>query len=155
MSRSRVVSSFSITFALALLAAVCAQAGAQQSRDARLTVSATVLAAAPRVDHAEVIATTSRATGMLEREVSALVTANSAGESILSIVPRVGGVSVEIIGLDGQATPVSAAGIRVARTTAGRELSAPVLLRIRADSQQLLDEAVTAPVSLLVESAAR
>jgi hypothetical protein len=155
MSRSRVASSFSITFALALLAAVCAQAGAQQSRDAHLTVSATVLASAPRVDHAEVIATTSRATGILEREVSALVTANSSGESILSIVPRVGGVTIEIIGMDGQATPLGAAGVRVARTTAGRELSAPVLLRIRAESQQLLDEAVAAPVSLVVESASR
>jgi hypothetical protein len=155
MSRSRAASSLTITFALALLAAASTRAAAQQSRDAHLTVSAMVLASAPRVDHAEVIATASRATGMLEREVSAVVTANSAGESVLSIVPRLGGVTVEIIGADGQATPLGAAGVRVARTIAGREFSAPVLLRIRSDNQQLLDEAVTSPVSLLVESAIR
>lgn len=155
MSRSRAASSFTTIVALPLLAAVTAQAGAQQSRDARLTVSATVLAAAPRIDHAEVIATSSRAIAVLEREVSALVTASSSGESTLSIVPRLSGVTVEIIGADGRSTPLGAAGVRVARTTAGRELSASVLLRIRSDNPQLLDEAVAAPVSLLVESAVR
>jgi hypothetical protein len=155
MSRSRGARSLTITLSLALVAGVSARAAAQQSRDAHLTVSATVIASAPRVDHAEVNATASRATGLFEREVSAIVTANSSGESILSIVPRLGGVTVEVIGADGRATPVGAAGIRVARTTAGREFSASVLLRLRSDNQQLLDDAVTAPVSLLVESASR
>ncbi len=155
MSRSRAERRFKNIFAVALVATVGARAGAQQSRDARLNVSVTVLASATRIEHAEVNAMNSRATGVLEREVSALVTASSSGESFLSIVPRLGGVTVEIIGADGRATPVGAAGIRVARTAAGKELSTPVLLRIRSDSQTLLDEAATAPVSLLVESAVR
>ena len=155
MSRSRVECAIKIIFAVALVATVGARAGAQQQRDARLNVSVTVLGSATRIQHAEVNAMNSRATGLLEREVSALVTANSSGESILSIVPRLGGVTVEIIGADGRATPLSAAGVRVARTTAGKELSTPVLLRIRSESQALLDEATAAPVSLLVESAVR
>jgi hypothetical protein len=140
---------------VAVIAAVSGRAQSQQSRDAHLTVSATVIASAPRVDYAEANALNSRVTGPLEREVSEIVTANSSGESVLSIVPRVGGVTVEVIGADGRATPVGASGLRVARTTAGRELSAPVLLRIRSDNKNLLDQAAAAPVSLLVESAIR
>jgi hypothetical protein len=140
---------------VALLSAVATGADAQQTRDAHLTVSATVIASATRIEHAEVNALSSTVTGPLEREVLTLVTASSSGESTLSLVSRVAGVTVDVIGADGRATPVGTLGLLIARTTAGREVSAPVRLRIRAGSPELLDQAALAPVSLIVDSAVR
>jgi hypothetical protein len=154
MSAARVVLLRYVSSA-ALLCAVAAGAGAQQTRDAHLTVSATVIASATRIEHAEVNALSSSVTGEFEREVLTLVTANSSGESSLSLVSRVAGVTIEMIGANGAATPIGELGIVVARTTGGREVSAPVRLRIRAASAELLDQAVLAPVSLMVSSASR
>ena len=139
----------------ALLCAVASIAGAQQTRETHLTVSATVIASATRIEHAEVNALSASVTGPLEREVLALVTANSSGESSLVLMSRLSGVTVEIIGANGDATPVGAVGVIVARTSGGREVSAPVRLRIRAANPALLDQAVLAPVSLMVSSATR
>jgi hypothetical protein len=139
----------------ALLCAVAVSVGAQQAREAHLTVSATVIASATRIEHAEVNALSSSITGPLEREVLTLVTANSSGESSLSLLSRLDGVTIDVIGADGAATPIGALGTVVARTTAGHEVSAPVRLRIRAASVDLLDQAVLAPVSLMVSSATR
>jgi hypothetical protein len=139
----------------ALLCAVAAVAGAQQTREAHLTVSATVIASATRIEHAEVNAISASVTGPLEREVLTIVTANSSGESSLSLVSRVAGVTIDVIGANGAATPLGELGLVVARTSGGREVSAPVRLRIRAASPELLDQAVLAPVSLMVSSATR
>ena len=139
----------------ALLCAVATVAGAQQTREAHLTVSATVIASATRIAHAEVNAISSSVTGPLEREVLTLVTANSSGESSLSLVSRLAGVTVDVIGTNGAATPIGELGVIVARTAGGREVSAPVRLRIRATNSELLDQAVLAPVSLMVNSATR
>jgi hypothetical protein len=139
----------------ALLGAAASRADAQQAREARLTVSATVIASATRIAHAEVNALSSSVTGPLEREVLTLVTATSSGESVLSLVSRISGVTVDVIGADGSATPIGMLGVPVARTTGGREVSAPVRLRLRAANLELLDRAVLAPVSLLVSSATR
>ncbi len=139
----------------ALLCAVAAVAGAQQAREAHLTASATVIASATRIEHAEVNALSSSITGPLEREVLTLVTANSSGESSLSLVSRVAGVTIEVIAANGAATPIGELGLVVARTSGGREVRAPVRLRIRAASPELLDQAVLAPVSLVVNSATR
>ncbi len=155
MAGSRAHSLRTIGLSLALLSAVAGRAGAQQSRDVRISVNAMVLASATRVAHAEVNAVNSRATGPLEVEVQTFVTAGSSDESELSIIPRIDGVTIEIVGADGQATPLGAAGVLVARTTGGRELSVPVLLRLRSGSPELLAAAAKAPVSLLVESAGR
>ena len=72
-----------------------------------------------------------RADAQRSREVQLLVTARSSGESILSIVPRVEGVTIDVLGADGQATLVGTGGVRVLRTTGGMEISAPVRLRLR------------------------
>ncbi len=154
MVRSHIATFVSAGFALAL-AATATRVEGQQVRDARLAVSATVLAAATRIDHAEANAISSKITGPEEREVQELVTASSTGESVLWIVPRVDGVTIEVVGTDGHVMPVGSAGLRVARTTAGREVSAPVLLRIHAANPELLADAARAPVSLLVDSASR
>jgi hypothetical protein len=155
MSRLRSITSRSITLAFVLLCGTAARAGGQQVREAQLSVSATVIASAPRVDHAEVSALSSRATAEGEIEVQELVTAGSSEESILSIVARVDGVTVEIVAADDRMTPVGPGGVRVARTTGGRELSLPLTLRLRSANPELLSTASRAPVLLLVDSASR
>jgi hypothetical protein len=155
MDRPRAHSLRSIGLSLALLSAAAGHAGAQQSRDVHISVNAMVLASATRVSHAEVNAVSSRATGALEIEVQTLVSAVSSDESELTIIPRIDGVTIEIVGADGQTTPLSPSGVLLARTTGGRELAIPVLLRLRSGSPELLEAAAKAPVSLLVESAAR
>ncbi len=109
----------------------------------------------PPLEHAAWNAITSKVTGPQEREVRALVTAGSSAESILSIVPLLDGVTIDIIGTDGRLTPVGAAGVRVARTTGGTEFSTPVRLRLRSGNPELLEQAARAPVSLIVALAAR
>jgi hypothetical protein len=146
---------FALITAAVVLSATTDRVGAQQSRDAHLTVSVTVLAAAARVEHAEVSPLAAHATGVNEREVQAIVTAGSTGESVLTIAPRIDGVTVELVGTDGRTIPLGASGVRVARTVGGKELSLPILLRLRSENPALLDQAALAPVSLQVETAAR
>ncbi len=155
MSGSCIAPFCKISLAFALLGAVAERAGAQGSRDVHLTVSALVIASATQIEHAEATAVGSQVTGSQEREVQLLVTAKSSGESILSIVPRVEGVTVDVIGADGQATRVGTDGVRVVRTTGGREIRAPVRLRLRSENPELLEQAARAPVTLMVDSTAR
>ena len=155
MFRSRVVPLRNFSLALALLCAVAQRADAQRSRDVHLTVSAVVIAAAPRIQHAEFTALSSRVIGPQQREVQALVTAESSDESTLLIVPRLDGVTIDIVAADGRLTPLGAAGVRVARTTGGRGVSVPVRLRLRSGNPELLDQAARSPVSLVVNSAVR
>lgn len=131
------------------------RAGAQQRRDTNLGVSATVIASAPRVEHASVSAVSSKATGPLEREVLVVVAGAASGATTFSLVNRIDGVTVEMIGADGRATRIGAIGVQVSRTAGGREVTAPVLLRVRSSSPELLEQAAHAPVSLLVETSER
>lgn len=158
MASSRVVPIRKISLALALLCAFCAvaqRADSQRPRDVHLTVNAMVIAAAPRIQHAEVTAISSTSIGPQDREVQALVTAESSGESTLSILTRFDGVTVDIIGADGRLTPLGEAGVRVGRTTGGQEASVLVRLRLHSGNPELLGQAARSPVSLVVDSAVR
>jgi hypothetical protein len=155
MSGSCIATFCKISLAFALLGAVAERADAQRSRDVHLTVSALVIASATRIEHAEATAIGSQVTGPQEREVQLLVTAKSSGESILSIVPRMEGVTIDVLGADGEATRVGTGGVSVVRTMGGREISAPVRLRLRSGNPELLEQAARAPVTLMVDSTAR
>ena len=155
MARVRLAYCTSLSAALLLLAGSVSRVGAQQTRDANLTVSATVLAAAPRVERADARAISCRASGANEREVQLIVTAGTSSEGTVSLVPRTSGVTIELIASDGSAIVVGASGVRVARTNAGVNLSVPVLLRLRSADHELLLAAAAAPVLLQVESASR
>jgi hypothetical protein len=155
MSGSYIAPFCKISLALALLGAVAERAEAQRSRDVHLTVSALVIASATRIEHAEATAVGTYVMGPQEREVELLVTAKSSGESILSIVPRVEGVTIDVLGADGQATRLGTGGVSVVRTTGGREVSAPVRLRLHSGNPDLLEQAARAPVTLKVDSTAR
>lgn len=155
MPGSRAAQCRTVSLPLLLLSLAAARVEAQRTRDVHLTVSALVLASAARVDHAEVSTLASRTTAPAEREVTALVTARSSGETVLWIMPRVDGVAAEVIGAGGRVTPLGAAGIPVARTSGDAEISVPVLLRLRSADPELLASAVRAPLRLRVDSSAR
>ena len=155
MAGSRITVCCTLSFSLVLLSGAVRPAEAWQSRDVQLTVNALVIASATRVEHAEVSALSTRSTGVNEREVQLLVTAGSSGESFLSLIPRVDGVTMELVSTDGRCTLLGPRGARVARTTGGKEFSSPVLLRLSSSSAELLEQASRVPVSLLVDSASR
>jgi hypothetical protein len=155
MALACAATSCTMTLSLTLLCVAGRRADAQQSRDVHLSVNAVVIAAAARVDRADVTTLSFRTTGEGEREVHVLIRARSAGESTVSIAARADGVTVDIVSPAGEATPVASSGVRVARTAPGTALSLPVTLRLRSSNAELLRQAVQAPVSLRVDSAAR
>lgn len=155
MSSPRFSSDRKLSITLSLLITLASRADAQRSTDAHLSATATVLASATRIGRAEITTISSRVTAPGEIEVESLVTAASSGESTLSIVPRIEGVAIDILGADGRFTPLGPFGVRFGRTTAGNEFSAPVRLRLRSGSPELLELAARAPVALIVDSAVR